>query len=53
MTIALQLAKSGWWEGDPGRILKAPASEVMAAAQFENFLPEYERAVIDLNREKN
>lgn len=51
MTIALRLAKAGWWQGDPGKVLRAPANEVMAAVHYENFLPEYENAIIELNRE--
>ena len=48
--IALRLAKAGYWQGDPGRILKAPADEVMAALQYENFCGEYEHAAMDLNK---
>lgn len=51
--IALKLAKAGWWQGDPGRIMNAPANEVMAAAQYENFVSEYERATFDLNKERS
>lgn len=48
--IALRLAKAQWWQGDPGRILKSPADEVMAAIQYENFLADYERMTYELNR---
>ncbi len=48
--IALKLAKMGYWQGDPGRIMQAPADEVLSAAQYENFTAEYEQAVIQLNR---
>jgi hypothetical protein len=51
MVIALQLAKAGWWGGDPGKVLKAPTEEVLAAIQYEQFLPDYERAIIEMNRE--
>lgn len=50
--IALRLAKAGWWQGDPGRTLKAPADEVMAAIQYENFLSEYEQVSLEINKEK-
>lgn len=49
--ISLKLAKAGWWEGDPGKIMCAPADEVMAAAQYDNFVVEFEQAAIQLNRE--
>jgi hypothetical protein len=51
MGIALRLAKAGWWQGDPGKVLKAPSDEVMAAFQYENFLSEYERMTYELNKE--
>ena len=50
LAIALRLAKAGYWQGDPGRILKAPADEVIGVLQYENFCSDYERAVIDLNK---
>lgn len=49
--MALRLAKGGWWNGDPGLIMKAPCDEVMAALRYEGFLSEYEGAVVDLNRD--
>lgn len=48
--ISLRLAKAGWWQGDPGKVLRAPADEVMGAIQFENFTTDYERGVFELNR---
>lgn len=51
MVVSLRLAKAGYWGGDPGAVLRAPADEVMAAIQFERFQQEYEAAYIDLNRE--
>jgi hypothetical protein len=50
--ISLRLAKAGWWQGDPGAIMRAPADEVMAAYQYDNFVADYERAVFDLNKEQ-
>lgn len=50
--ISLRLAKAGWWQGEPGRIMEAPADEVMAAIQYENFVSDYERATFDLNKER-
>jgi len=48
--IALRLAKAGWWGGDPGRILEAPMDEVMAVAQYDQFLNDYESTVIEINK---
>lgn len=52
MGISLKLAKAGWWNGNPGTIMKSPADEVLAAAAFENFHADLERATFDLNKEK-
>lgn len=40
--LALRLANSGWWGGNPGAILSAPADEVMLAVQYEDFKGKYE-----------
>ncbi len=50
--IALKLAKAGYWQGDIGRIMAAPAHEVMAVYQYETFVSEYERATFELNKER-
>lgn len=52
LVVALKLAKSGWWGGDPGKVMQAPADEVMAAAQYSNFVVDYENATFQLNKEK-
>jgi hypothetical protein len=48
--VALRLAKAGYWQGDPGIILKAPSDLVLAALQYENFVSDYERAAFELNK---
>ena len=48
--VALRLAKAGYWQGDPGRVLKAPAEQVVAAAQYENFLSDMEHMIVELNK---
>lgn len=48
--VALRLAKGGYWQGDPGLVLKAPSDLVLAALQYENFVSDFERATIDLNK---
>lgn len=50
--ISLKLARAGYWQGDPGRVMRAPADEVMAAAQYEIFVSEVEQATFDLNKER-
>lgn len=52
MAIALQLAKSGWWGGDPERILKARVDLVIGACQYVEFVNVFERTVVEINREK-
>lgn len=50
LVIALRLAKAGYWQGDPGKILRAPADEVFAAVQYEGFCDDYERAIFEMNK---
>lgn len=47
----MRLASDGWWDGNPEKVLQAPADLVMAAAQYGTFKTEYEKAYIELNRE--
>ena len=49
--IALKLARQGWWGGDPGTVMRAPADEVIEAAQYENFVSDYETGIFELNKE--
>jgi hypothetical protein len=51
--VSLRLAKAGYWQGDPGRIMRAPADEVLAVLQYENFNSDYERATFELNKERS
>lgn len=51
--MALRLAKAGYWGGDPGAVKRAPVDEVVAAYQWETFTMDYERAFVELNREKD
>jgi hypothetical protein len=46
------LAKAGYWQGDPQRILAAPTDIVMAAVEYEKFVGSFEEAFIELNREQ-
>lgn len=50
MLMALRLAKAGYWGGEPGRVLRAPTDEVIAAMQYENFCGDFERASYEMNK---
>lgn len=53
MVLALRLAKGGWYGGNPGKILKAPAEHVMLAIQYDDFVAKYEKEMMNLNRREN
>lgn len=50
--ISMRLARQGYGGGDPQAVLRMPASIVIAAAHYENFLVDYEAAYVELNREE-
>ena len=50
MLIACRLAKSGYYEGDPDRVLQAPANMVQAILDYEDFLKAYEKVYVILNK---
>ncbi len=52
MVVAFRLASAGWWDGDPGKVLQAPADLVMGAMQYEAFRADYEKAYVELNKER-
>ena len=49
--IALRLAKSGYWGGDPERVLSARVDLVIDAMYYERMTAEYEAAEYELNKE--
>ncbi len=51
MVLALRLAKGGWWGGDPGAIMAAPADEVLMAIRYEDFTGSYEAEILRMARE--
>lgn len=53
MVLALRLAKGGWWGGNPGSVLQAPADEVLLAIHYENFKGSYESEMMRIAREEN
>ena len=46
--MACKLARAGYWGGDPGAIKRAPLDEVLAVADYEDFVGEYEQADFNL-----
>lgn len=50
--VALRLAREGWCGGDPEKVLATRVDLVVAMMQYEIYKTEYERAWIELNREK-
>lgn len=50
--LALRLASGGWWGGNPGSILSAPADEVMLAIQYTDFKGTYESEMIKIARKE-
>lgn len=50
MFFAMQLAKAGYFSGDPQSVLNAPVTVVQAAIHYESFVSEYETAYHDLNK---
>jgi hypothetical protein len=42
--VACKLARAGYWGGDPGAIKRAPLDEVLAVADYEDFVGDYEKA---------
>lgn len=51
VVLALRLANDGWWGGDPGAVLRAPADEVMLAVQYIDFKGSYEAEMMRMARE--
>lgn len=49
--LALRLASDGWWGGNPGSILQAPANEVMLAIHYTDFKGTYEAEMMKLAKE--
>lgn len=47
--MALSLAKSGWFNGNPEIIMNTPVDVVMQAYNYEFFTQKYEETYIELN----
>ena len=50
LTVALRVAKAGYFGGDPERVLNARVDLVMAALEYEAFTADYEREYIRINK---
>jgi len=50
MLAALRLAKAGYYGGDPEAVLRARVDMVLAVAQYEYFLAEYQEEEYLLNK---
>lgn len=50
--IALRLAKAGYMGGDPHKVLGSPVDVVISMLQYENFLGDYERTWVHMNRKE-
>lgn len=48
-TIALTLAKTGWFGGNPQNVYEAPVDVVFEAYHYEIFTRDYENTYTELN----
>lgn len=49
--ISVKLAKAGYFNGDPEKVLQAPADIVQNILDYEDFASEYEEEYLALNEE--
>ena len=52
MAIAMPLAKSGFFNGNPQTILNSPVDIVMQTYHYEMFVKNYEETVNEMNKER-
>lgn len=52
VVVALKLAKAGWCGGNPEAVMEMSAEMVMAALQYEEFIPQFEKKWKELNDTK-
>lgn len=48
--MCISLAKKGYFQGDPDRVLEASVSTVMKVLAYEKFESEYKETEIELNK---
>jgi hypothetical protein len=51
MLVALKLAKAGY--GTPQQVLAMPLDQVIAMIAYENFLPQFEEAFYEMNKNEH
>ena len=49
--VALQIAKSGFFSGNPELVLNSPVDIVLKTYHYINFIQDYEDTSIELNKE--
>lgn len=49
--IAIKLAKQGFFQGDPEKVLNARADIVLALVDFEIFDNKFQKLFVEINRE--
>lgn len=50
MLVAVRLAKQGYYDGDPQKVLNAPVDVVEAIISYENFEIDYKEEYLRLNK---
>jgi predicted nucleic acid-binding Zn-ribbon protein len=50
MVVALRVSKTGFYEGNPEKVLKGRVDYVLAALEYNKFLIDYEDVYIEINR---
>lgn len=48
--VAVKLARAGYWGGDVGAVKRAPSDEVLDAADYEEFVGDYEAADFEMQK---
>lgn len=48
--MGLRLAKAGYYQGDPNKVLSAPVNVVIGIIEYEAFVSDYERTYTELNK---
>lgn len=53
MLVALKIAKSGYYNGDPANVLNAQVDHVLSVLEYEAFNTDFEKVYIEMNKEGN
>lgn len=52
MIVALRIAKAGFYQGDPEKVLNGRVDYVLATLEYNKFLSDYEDVFIELNKKE-